>query len=217
MDFTITISWNPCCGEGQVTNVSGSSYDITGLNPGVRYGITLVAIGDGIKSDTVSICTTTLSSGEHNTYNACILSCVLRPISFCYTMHVGVCILYYWNVSIAQHIMNDKTRHRSWNYIKPQYNYICCIVQSYCKCLYHWWRCFEYCYRVGSGYCVWDPQCCCPAHCGGVWECHLCPRCQGAQTEEAQWVRPMWPAQCNTECTNISGSFCIGVINVYVC
>ena len=68
VDFTITISWNPCCGEEQVTNVSGSNYDLTGLTPGVRYGITLVAIGDGIKSDTVSICTTTLSSGEHISY-----------------------------------------------------------------------------------------------------------------------------------------------------
>ena len=89
VDFTITISWNPCTGEEQVTNVSGSSYDVTGLSPGVRYGITFVSIGNDIRSDTISICITTLPSGEHNSYE-CISSFPLRPISFRYTMHVGV-------------------------------------------------------------------------------------------------------------------------------
>ena len=43
-----------------------------------------------------------------------------------------------------------------------------------------------YCERTHIGYCVWDPQCSCSAHCGGEWECHLGSRCQGAQTEEVQ-------------------------------
>ena len=45
---------------------------------------------------------------------------------------------------------------------------------------------FGYCERTHIKHCAWDPQCCCSAHCGGVWECHFCSRCQGAQTEEVQ-------------------------------
>ena len=48
----------------QATNVSGSSYDITGLTPGVGYHITLGAIGDGIRSDSIFFSVTTLCSGE---------------------------------------------------------------------------------------------------------------------------------------------------------
>ena len=69
VDFTVTISWSSASsGEGQATNVSGSSYDIAGLTPGVKYDITLVAIGDGVRSDSTSISVTTLPSGEHNMY-----------------------------------------------------------------------------------------------------------------------------------------------------
>ena len=72
VDFTVNISWNPCSGEEQVTNVSGSSYDITGLTPGVRYNITLVAIVNGIRSDSISISATTLSSGEGTVHAHCL-------------------------------------------------------------------------------------------------------------------------------------------------
>ena len=64
MDFTVNILWSSASGIGQATNVSGSSYDITGLTPGVSYDITLVAIGNGVRSDTISISHTTLSRGE---------------------------------------------------------------------------------------------------------------------------------------------------------
>ena len=64
VDFTVNISWSSASDEGLATNVSGSSYDITGLTPGVSYDITLVAIGDGARSDPISISATTLSSGE---------------------------------------------------------------------------------------------------------------------------------------------------------
>ena len=64
VDFTVNIFWRSTSGQGQVTNVSGSSYDITGLTPGVSYNITLIAIGDGVRSDNVSISRTTLSRGE---------------------------------------------------------------------------------------------------------------------------------------------------------
>ena len=64
VDFIVTISWSSSSGEGQATNVSGSSYDITGLTPHVRYNITLVAIGNGIRSDSISISARTQSSGE---------------------------------------------------------------------------------------------------------------------------------------------------------
>ena len=64
VDFTVNISWRSASGKGQATNVSGSSYDITSLTPGVSYDITLVAIGDGVRSDPISISATTLSSGE---------------------------------------------------------------------------------------------------------------------------------------------------------
>ena len=43
-----------------------------------------------------------------------------------------------------------------------------------------------YCERTHTKHSAWDPRCCYSAHCGGVWECHLCPRCQGAQTEKVQ-------------------------------
>ena len=64
VDFTVNILWSSTSDEGQATNVSGSSYDITGLTPGVSYHITLVAIGDDIQSDPISIYATTLCSGE---------------------------------------------------------------------------------------------------------------------------------------------------------
>ena len=64
VDFTVNILWNSVSDEGQIMNVSGSSYDITGLTPGVSYDITLVAIGDGVRSDSISISATTLCSGE---------------------------------------------------------------------------------------------------------------------------------------------------------
>ena len=64
MDFTVNILWSCASGQGQVTNVSGCSYDITGLTPGVSYHITLVTVGDGVRSDSISISRTTLSSGE---------------------------------------------------------------------------------------------------------------------------------------------------------
>ena len=64
VDFKVNISWRSASDEGQATNVSGNSYDIIGLTPGVSYHITLVAIGDGVRSDPVSIYATTLSSGE---------------------------------------------------------------------------------------------------------------------------------------------------------
>ena len=66
MNFTFDISWMPASGKGQATNVSGNSYNITDLTPGVSYTITLVAIGDGVRSDSISISATTLSSGKHN-------------------------------------------------------------------------------------------------------------------------------------------------------
>ena len=66
LNFTITISWMPASGEGQAMNVSGSSYNITALTPGVSYNITLVAIGNGVRSDCISISATTLSNGKHN-------------------------------------------------------------------------------------------------------------------------------------------------------
>ena len=64
VDFKVSIFWRSTSGNGQVMNVSGSSYDITGLTPGVSYDITLVAIGDGVRSDSISISHTTLSRGE---------------------------------------------------------------------------------------------------------------------------------------------------------
>ena len=64
VDFKVNISWSSASDEGQATNVSGNSYDITGLTPGVSYHITLVAIGDGVRSDNISISRTTLSGGE---------------------------------------------------------------------------------------------------------------------------------------------------------
>ena len=72
VDFTVTISWSSSNGKGQVTNVSGSSYDITGLTPGVRYNITLVAIGNGVRSDSISISATTQASGEGTVYAHCL-------------------------------------------------------------------------------------------------------------------------------------------------
>ena len=50
--------------------MSGSSYDITGVTSGVKYDITMVAIGDGVRSDSISISITTLPSSEHN--NICM-------------------------------------------------------------------------------------------------------------------------------------------------
>ena len=64
VDFTVNILWSSASDEGQIMNVSGSSYDITSLTPGVSYDITLVAIGDGVRSDSISISATTLCSGE---------------------------------------------------------------------------------------------------------------------------------------------------------
>ena len=64
VDFTVNILWSSASGKGQATNVSGCSYDISGLTPGVSYDITLAAIGDGVRSDPISISATTLSSGE---------------------------------------------------------------------------------------------------------------------------------------------------------
>ena len=64
VDFTVNIFWSSASGNGQVMNVSGSSYDITGLTPGVSYDITLVATGNGVRSDNRSISRTTLSRGE---------------------------------------------------------------------------------------------------------------------------------------------------------
>ena len=129
VDFKVSISWRSASGNGQATNVSGSSYDITGLTPGVSYHITLVAIGDGVRSDNISISATTLSSGE-DIVNACHL----------YTVT---------SLSYSTHSLG-------------------------------------YCERTHTKHSAWDPRCCCSARCGGVWECHLCPRCQGAQTEEVQ-------------------------------
>ena len=68
VDFTVNIFWSSASGNGQVMNVSGSSYDITGLTPGVSYHITLVAIGGGVRSDNISISRTTLPSGETTVY-----------------------------------------------------------------------------------------------------------------------------------------------------
>ena len=45
-------------------NVSESSYAITSLTPGVSYHITLVAIGNGVRSDPISISRSTMPSGE---------------------------------------------------------------------------------------------------------------------------------------------------------
>ena len=74
LNFTVDISWRSAHVEGQAVNVSGNSYDITGLTPGVTYNITLVATGGGKRSDSVSISNTTLGpiSGKytllHNNY-----------------------------------------------------------------------------------------------------------------------------------------------------
>ena len=73
VDFTVNISWRCTSGNGQVTNVSGSSYDITGLTPDVSYHITLVAIGNGVRSDNISISATTLSRGESTVH---VVSCM---------------------------------------------------------------------------------------------------------------------------------------------
>ena len=73
MDFTVNILWSSASDQGQVTNVSGSSYDITGLTPGVSYDITLVAVGDGVRSDNISISRTTLSRGESTVH---VVSCM---------------------------------------------------------------------------------------------------------------------------------------------
>ena len=64
VDFKVNISWKSASGQGQTTNVSGNSYAITSLTPGVSYHIALVAIGDGVRSDPISISATTLCSGE---------------------------------------------------------------------------------------------------------------------------------------------------------
>ena len=64
VDFTVNILWSSASGQGQAMNVSGSSYDITGLTPGVGYHITLVTIGDGVRNDSISFSVTTLSSDE---------------------------------------------------------------------------------------------------------------------------------------------------------
>ena len=69
-NFKVNISWKSASGKGQATNVSGSSYDITGLTPSVSYHITLVAIDDGVRSDSISISATILCSGE-GIVNAC--------------------------------------------------------------------------------------------------------------------------------------------------
>ena len=64
VNFTVNILWSSASGQGQATNVSRCSYDITDLTPGVSYHITLVAISDGVRSDSISISATTLPSGE---------------------------------------------------------------------------------------------------------------------------------------------------------
>ena len=64
VDFKVSISWRSSSDDGQATNVSGSSFDITSLTPGVSYHITLVATGDGVRSHSIYIYATTLSSGE---------------------------------------------------------------------------------------------------------------------------------------------------------
>ena len=68
VNFKVNIFWRSTSGNGQVTNVSGSSYDITGLTPGVSYNITLVAIGNGVRSDNISISRTTLSRGDNTVH-----------------------------------------------------------------------------------------------------------------------------------------------------
>ena len=64
VDFTVNILWSSASSQGQATNVSGCSYDITSLTPGVSYHITLVAIGDGVRSNPISISCSTMPSGE---------------------------------------------------------------------------------------------------------------------------------------------------------
>ena len=73
VDFTVNILWSCASGQGQVMNVSGNSYDITSLTPGVSYHITLVAVGDGVRSDNISISRTTLSRGESTVH---VVSCM---------------------------------------------------------------------------------------------------------------------------------------------
>ena len=68
--------------------LSGSSYDITDLTPGVSYHITLVTIGDGVRSDSISISATTLCSGE-DIVNACHLYSETSLIS--YSIHSFGC------------------------------------------------------------------------------------------------------------------------------
>lgn len=64
--FETHITWSDVSGEGQTINVSGNSYVITGLTPGVTYNITLVAVGDGVRSDSVSFYVRTSSGKQCN-------------------------------------------------------------------------------------------------------------------------------------------------------
>ena len=45
----------------------------SGLTPGVSYDITLVAVGDGVRSDNISISRTTPSRGESTVH---VVSCM---------------------------------------------------------------------------------------------------------------------------------------------
>lgn len=67
VNFSMSISWRSVSVEKQATTVSGNSYDISSLIPGVTYNFTLVAIGDGVSSASASISSTTqsIASGKY--------------------------------------------------------------------------------------------------------------------------------------------------------
>ena len=77
MNFTTEITWKN--GKIHTINVSGNSYDITGLDPGVSYTITLVAIGDGMARYSVPITVTTNNS---------------KYVCMPFTLYCGVCEQY---------------------------------------------------------------------------------------------------------------------------
>lgn len=50
-DFVFEISWMAIGGEWRKANVSQNSYNIAGLSPNTEYVVTVVAMGDRVRSE----------------------------------------------------------------------------------------------------------------------------------------------------------------------
>ena len=115
VNFTFEVFWTTVSDGGQAhaMNVSGNSYNIIDLASGVTFNITLVAFGDGIRSDSRSISVTTASSGKR-VLQIVTCDCYMHSLHMCLSVFpsglmtqeiAGIVIAVIFAVTVGVHVI----------------------------------------------------------------------------------------------------------------